>query len=65
MIKVNNSIGIYEDNGKRVVVCDKKLVVNSHGLDRDLVVVSLGKETVTVAARDLIAAVTNSQNTAR
>ena len=69
MIKVTNEIKLYELYGKQM---DKLFdtviplfIVESHWNEGGKVVVTLGGETVTVVASDLIAAIQNATNSNR
>lgn len=66
MIKVANEITVYEVNGKKTdIVPTPTMAVLSHWNQNSLVVLDVAGTKVTVAARDLQAAIHNATNTAR
>lgn len=72
MIKVYNTIKVYEENDRDVSLAGEELTVSSHWTNDKLVVITIkNKSSVTtvtnlaVKASDLLAAIANATNTAR
>jgi len=65
VIKVSSKVKVYEVNGIDVAVSDTEIEVVSHGIRPELVTLVVEGKRLTVAARDLDAAITNARNSAR
>jgi hypothetical protein len=59
---VRSEISAYEVNGEVVPDGNVRVAVRSHRIDHDFVVLEIDDRSVTVAARQLKAAVDNAQN---
>lgn len=66
MIKVQNEVTVYEIDGTRTTIERPRVKLLSHWNDHDLVVMEMldGKK-YTFSAKDLMAAISNAQNTNR
>ena len=71
MIKVSNEVTVYElcgtptDSSRLLATIIPLFTVESHWNEREKVVITIGGETVTVVASDLIAAIKNATNSNR
>ena len=68
MIKVRCNIKVYELDGcenNKYMDEETNMLIESHWNDRDRVNISFGGHTCTVVAKDLLAAIENTQNIAR
>ncbi|MCP4651488.1 MAG: hypothetical protein GY853_15600 [PVC group bacterium] len=66
MIKVENTVKIYEMNGEETASEDKNVKISSHWNRNELVNIKItGVAMITVSAKDLESAIRNATNTAR
>lgn len=65
MIKVENTVQIYEKDGKETKHGEHHLIVKSHWNYNDRVVLEFGEQNITVTEKDLLAAIKNATNIAR
>lgn len=66
MIKVEQEVEIYEENGKEVPIGTKKVMgVESHWNRNEWVILRVGSNRVAIKARDLRAATENATNVSR
>ena len=65
MIKSTNNVQVYEEDGHDINKLRSEspsIIIREHWSRKEMVVISMGDKTYTVLARDLVAAIQNSQN---
>lgn len=66
MIKVKQTVEIYEENGKEIPIgTNKSIRVESHWNRDESVILVFGRKHITVIGQDLITAINNAMNTNR